>query len=60
MAQGQATKEEAKSCSEALGEVMQAFPKNKAAEFIGHFNDIALFLSACERELPAESKAGEQ
>ena len=54
MSQGKASKEEAKSCSEALNDIMKAFPKTKAIEFIGHFNDIFLFLSACERTLPTE------
>ncbi|MDD5340194.1 MAG: hypothetical protein PHV13_03005 [Candidatus ainarchaeum sp.] len=55
MTQGKASKEEAKSCSEALTEVMKAFPRSKAAEYIGHFNDIALFLAACENVLPSEA-----
>ena len=54
MTQGKFSKEEAKECHEALDEVMKAFPKSKAGEFIGHFNDIFLFLNACIREAPSE------
>jgi hypothetical protein len=57
MAQGEFTKEEAKATQDAFGEVMKAFPKSKVAEFFGHFNDIALFLSAAERAAPSESAA---
>lgn len=51
MAQGDFTAEEAKACREALDEIMKAMPKSKALDFIGHFNDIFLFLSRCEKEL---------
>jgi len=54
MTQGKLSKEEAKSCSEALDEIMKAMPKSKVGDFIGHFNDLFLFLSACQRELPSE------
>lgn len=56
MTQGKASKEEAKSCSEALDEIMKAMPKSKALDFVGHFNDIFLFLSACQRALPSETE----
>ena len=56
MAQGEFTKEEAKSVNEALNEIMKAFPKKKAMEFIGHFNDIFLFLAAAEAAAPGEKK----
>jgi len=51
MAQGEFTKAEAKACEEALKEILRAFPKSKA-EFIGHFNDIFLFLSAAAKAAP--------
>ena len=56
MGQGDFTKEEAKESTEALDEIMKAFPKSKAMEFIGHFNDIFLFLGSCQRECPSEIK----
>ncbi len=55
MTQGKASKEEATATKEAVNEVMHALPKSKAAEFIGHFNDIFLFLDAAERVLPRET-----
>jgi hypothetical protein len=54
MAQGDFTKEEAKATEEAFNEVFKALPKKKQAEFIGHANDIFLFLAACQRECPSE------
>jgi len=54
MTQGKASKEEAKSCEEALNEIMKAMPKSKAVEFVGHFNDLFLFLTAVGKVLPSE------
>ena len=54
MTQGKLSKEEAKSCNEAVVEIMKAMPKSKAMNFIGHFNDVLLFLNAAERDLPSE------
>jgi len=51
MAQGEFTKAEATECVIALNEIMKAFPKSKIGEFVGHFNDVFLFLSTCQREL---------
>ncbi len=45
-------KEEAENCREALDEIMKAMPKTKAGEFIGHFNDIFLFLNAAKEAAP--------
>ena len=56
MAQGDLTKEEAKFTEEAFKEGFEALPKKKRMEFIGHANDIYLFLGACQRELPSEQK----
>jgi hypothetical protein len=57
MTQGIFSKEEAKSCREALAELMKAFPKSKTLEFFGHFNDIDLFLMAAEKAAPNEQSA---
>lgn len=54
MTQGRFTKEEAKECHEALDEIMKAMPKTKLMNFVGHFNDIFLFLNACIKEAPSE------
>ena len=56
MAQGEFTKQEARASREALDEIMNGIPKTKAAEFVGHFNDLFLFISAAEREAPEEEK----
>ena len=55
MAQGQATKEEAKATIDAFKEVFEALPKRKQMDFIGRANDIYLFLEAAERSLPSEA-----
>jgi len=56
MTQGTFSKEEAESCKEALDEVMKAMPKSKVVNFIGHFNDIFLFLSAAKEAAPEEGE----
>lgn len=60
MAQGEFTKEEAAETKKAVEEVMKAFPKAKKAEFIGHFNDIFLFLSAAEAAAPPAAAGKEK
>ena len=54
MAQGEFTKEEAKATEEAFKEVFDALPKRKQIEYLGHANDIYLFLAACQRECTNE------
>ncbi len=54
MTQGKFSKEEAQESKDALEEIMKAMPKSKVGEFVGHFNDIFLFLGACIREAPSE------
>lgn len=60
MAQGQFTKEEAKETADAVKEVFEALPKKKQMEFIGHVNDIYLFLRAAERAAPSEAEVSAQ
>ena len=55
MAQGQFTKEEAQQTIEAVDEVMKSMTKPKLREYIGHFNDIFLFLEAAKRIAPNEA-----
>ena len=55
MAQGDFTKEEAKAVADIFKEVFEALPKRKQMEFIGHANDIYLFLAACEKNCRSES-----
>lgn len=54
MAQGDFTKEEAQATIEAFDELFKATPPKKKQEFIGHANDIFLFLEACKRNCPSE------
>jgi hypothetical protein len=56
MAQGQFTKEECDATEEAVKEIMEGISKAKAREFIGHFNDIFLFLRAAKEAAPNEKK----
>jgi hypothetical protein len=59
MTQGKASKEEAKATKIAVDEMFEAIPKRKSLDYIGHLNDICLFLEACIRELPSEEKPKE-
>lgn len=45
-------KENAENCLLALDEIFDAIPKKRQSDFIGHLNDLALFLSAAESQLP--------
>ena len=54
MAQGEFTKEEAVLVIESVDEVMKALPKAKLLKFLGHFNDIFLFLEAAKEAAPEE------
>jgi hypothetical protein len=42
------TKSEAQNCIDALEEIMKAFPRSKAGEFLSHFDEILLFLKAAK------------
>lgn len=52
MAQGEFTKEEARETIKAVDEMFKAIPKSKAMQYIGHLNDILLFLNAAEKAAP--------
>ena len=60
MAQGEFTKEEAQATVEAVQEIVEGLSKKKKIEFIGHFNDIFLFLEAAKRIAPEETKETEE
>lgn len=53
--QGQFTKEEADHVAEAVDEMFQGVPKSKRGNFLGHLNDIFLFLGAAKTAAPSES-----
>ena len=56
MAQGQFTKEEAIETQKAVEEMFEAIPKSKRVEFLGHLNDISLFISAAQVIAPTEAE----
>lgn len=56
MAQGKFTKEEAQATREAVEELFRAIPKSKRMGYIGHLNDILLFLQAAARHAPDEKE----
>ncbi|NUQ33350.1 MAG: hypothetical protein HUU29_00220 [Planctomycetaceae bacterium] len=56
MAQGEFTKEEAQTTREAVEEMFDAIPKTKRINFIGHLNDILLFLTAAKNAAPSENE----
>lgn len=56
MAQGDFTKEEAVATEEAVNEIYKALSRPKQMDFIGHLNDIFLFLGAAKKAAPEEKK----
>ena len=54
--QGKFTKEEAAFVTEAVDEMFKALPKTKQREYIGHLNDILLFLEEAKKVAPEEDK----
>ncbi len=52
MAQGEFTKAEADETVTAVKEIFGALSKAKQREFIGHMNDIYLFIDAAKRAAP--------
>jgi hypothetical protein len=57
MAQGDFTKEEAQATIEAVDEMFNALPKSKKLDYVGHLNDIMLFLEEAKRQAPGEVTA---
>lgn len=60
MAQGRFTKEEAEHVNKALNELFEAVPKTRRMDFLGHLNDIALFLGAAKQAAPSEGSTKSQ
>ncbi len=56
MAQGEFTKEEAAHAEETLKEIMESMSKEKCIEFVGHFNDLFLFIEAAKAWAPQKVK----
>lgn len=53
MAQGDWTADEAAETEKAVNEMFAALSKPRQREFIGHLNDVLLFLGRAKRELSA-------
>lgn len=56
MAQGQFTKQEAQNIIETFKEVFDAISLKKRPNYLGHANDVFLFLEAAQRAAPEETK----
>lgn len=56
MAQGSFTKDKAQDTIEAVNEMFQALPKKKQGEYLGHLEDIMLFLAAVKRAATVETE----
>lgn len=56
MAQGEFTKEEAVEVRKSFDEIFKALSRSKQMEYLGHANDVYLFLSAAEKVAPSEVK----
>ena len=56
MAQGEFTKQEAAETIKAVDEMFKALSKAKQGEYLGHLNDICLFLEAAQRTAPDETQ----
>jgi len=54
MAQGKFTKQEADETVRAAEEMFEGLSKGKRLDFLGHLNDILLFIEAAKREAPNE------
>ena len=52
--QGKFTKEEATFVLDAVENLFKALPKTKQMDFLGHLNDICLFIEAAKRVAPEE------
>lgn len=57
MAQGEFTKQEAQETIDSVKEILETLSRRKQAEFLGHFNDIFLFLEAAKKNAPDENEA---
>lgn len=56
MAQGQFTKEEAKETISAVEEMYNGLSQRNKGEYLGHLNDILLFIAAAEKVAPTEAE----
>ncbi len=52
MAQGEFTKQEADFATETTEKMFEGIPKTRRGEYLGHLNDILLFIAAAKKEAP--------
>lgn len=58
MAQGEFTVGEAKETKKAVEEMFKAIPKSKRMDYLGHLNDVFLFIDAAILAIENETSAG--
>lgn len=56
MPQGDFTKQEARETLTAVEEMWKALTTNRRIQFLGHLNDITLFIEQAERNAPDETE----
>ena len=54
MAQGEFTKEEILEVRKSFDEILEALPKSKLVNYLGHANDVYLFLAAADKVAPSK------
>ena len=52
MGQSRFTKQEAEETVKAVEEMFNAIPKSRRMEYLGHYNDILLFIEAAKQAAP--------
>lgn len=55
MSLGDWSKEEAGTCRELVDQMFLALPKSKRMEYIGHLNQVLIFLSEAAKHAPGEA-----
>ena len=56
MAQGEFTKQETTRIEEAVNALFEAIPRSRRFNYLGHWNDIFLFLAAAKQVAQDESE----
>jgi hypothetical protein len=54
MAQGEFTKQECDETMQSVDEMFRAIPRSKQMQYLGHLNDVLLFLGAARAVAPDE------
>ena len=56
--QGEFTKEEADFALDSVTEIFKGLSKTKQGNYLGHLNDVCLFLEAAKSAAPKEEEKG--